>query len=485
MKEAFARFFTKRYTIDPDGTIRTSNRHRAYEDGVLKEFKQAQEDAGNPDVEFTIDDVKEYINSNKPAEQGNQSGTFSLRKFIREYLLKKANKYLPEHMEWRIGPGWKSIERVKKGIPIPSDISELQNTIRAYALELGLGKVAKMDDIRCLLTDMAMRDNEEQVAKISETIKYDATLVQVADEALDNLHDLWKVKQDTETFRTMMRHWVWQVKRKLLDLPTEWSIWLNFYGGTAIGKTTFLNDFAKPFGDFALTTSISKLLDEERQMLKLTSSYIINLDELSVNNRETLYADKENQLNRDQQATLKSLLTQTRMQTRIMGGQRQTTRRLTFSCISSANEHLFDIIYDEKTMRRYYEFECTVDRIKDFSMMDKIKEHILDIWKSVDETLEHGYWNPCCSVWDKTRAEQDAYYPTNTTTSMWINDNNIVCCTKEQSETDTLYEGYRDFCKDHGHMPKSYSKWIIDIRHLVPGSNASSHTFIKVAMENE
>lgn len=484
MNEAFARFFQKKFTINANGQVCKSNGHKLTADEVFTQFRDLQEEAGN-EVTITADDVREYITANTPKEIKSDEEDFSLKKFITDYLMRRANPANPSEREWRIGPAWKSIERVRKGIPVPSDMSELQNAIRAYAIDCNLGRAAKMDDIRCLLADMAMRNNEKQISEIASRIKYDASCIAAADEALNSLHDTWMIQQDQETFRTIMRHWCWQVKRKLMDLPTEWSLWVNLYGGTAIGKTTFLNDFAEPFGDFALTTSISKLLDEERQMLKLTSSYIINLDELSINNRETQYADKENQLNRDQQATLKSLLTQTRMQTRIMGGQRQTTRRLTFSCISSANEHLPDIIYDEKTMRRYYEFECKRERIVDFSPMDEIKKHISDIWKSVDETLEHGYWNPNCPVWEKTRAEQDAYYPTNTTTGMWIKEEGVVSCSKDESETDSLYEEYRNFCKDHGHMPKSYSKWITDIRHLVPGVNVSTHTFIRIQPEAE
>ncbi len=477
--EEFVRFFQAKFHINSNGDVLKANGHKTTAEDVFHEYRNMREKAF-ASVDLTLDDVSKYIADNKPAAVASDADEFNLRQFIMAYLETYANPSKQDTRKWRIGPAWKSIERVGAGVPVPSDISQLQVAIRAYALDKGINKGAKLEDIKVILSDMAMNANENRVAKVVKMIKFNPECISVADEAIDKLHEFWMVKQSKEIFRTLIRHWMWQVKHKLLDLPTVWSIWINLFGGAAIGKTGFCEALSEPFGDFALSTSISKLLDEERQMQKLTGAYIINLDELSINNREGMYSERENTLGRDQQATLKALLTQTKMTTRVMGGQSQTTRRLTFSCISSANEHLYDIIYDEKTMRRYYEFDCMVEKVTDFSVMDEIKTHILDIWRSVDESLDDGYWNPKCSVWDETRAEQDKYYPTNTTTGLWINDMHVVACTKADSETESLYDEYKSYCKERGHMPKSQTRWITDIRHLVTGANESAHTFIRI-----
>lgn len=478
----FVRFFTKNYNINQKGEIVKSNGHRASIHDVFKAFRDAQENAGN-DVTIKEEYIAQYVADNTPAAPEKQ--VFDLRQFITAYLNKFANDSQPDRQLWKIGPAWRTIERIGTGVPVPSDITELQNTIRACAIDNGVGKHAKMDDIKCILTDMAINASVKRVSSILEKIKYNPESVAIADKAFDDLHDVWQIKQSKEVFKTITRHWMWQVKCKLIGKEPKWPIWPNFFGGTAIGKTTLLNEVASPFGDFALTTSISKLLDEERQMVKLTNSYIINLDELSVNNRESLYADTEGQLGRDQQATLKSLLTQVKMQTRLMGGQRQTTRRITFSAISSANEHLYDIIYDEKTMRRYFEFECLVDKITDFTKMEEIKTHIIDMWQSVDESLDEGYWHPGCYVWAEVAKEQSKYYPTNTTTGMWVRDVHVVAGTADDHEkVIDLYEEYRDFCKERGHLCKGYGKWLVDIKHLVEGAAQGDHVFIKIMPED-
>lgn len=481
--DSFDRFFNMYYAINLKGEVVKPNGHRVSADDVFRFYRDIQEKGGN-EVTISVEDVAKYIAERKPKIEEPEKGSFNLRDFITKYIDNFASPEKPDTQEWKIGPAWRTIERITSGIPTPSDISELQNTIRARAIDMKLGKYAKMDDIKCILTDMAMRANGKRVALIVDTIKFDPDSVEPARAILKELHQFWKIKQSFNVFYTLMMHWMWQVKRKLLGRDTVWALWVNFYGGTAIGKTSFLNSLSEPFGDFALSTSISKLLDEERQMMKLTASYIINLDELSVNNRESLYSDKEGQLDRDKQATLKSLLTQTKTQTRIMGGQRQTTRRLTFSCCSSANEHLYDIIYDEKTMRRYFEFDCCVDKVEDFSKMDEIKKHILELWSSVDESLEDGYWNPQCDTWDEIAEEQSKYYPTNTTTGMWVADTHVVHGTPEDHEAmQDLYDEYKDYCKERGHMNKSYKKWSVDIEHIVSGSKQGQHIYIKIQPE--
>ena len=483
--ENFIRFFSSKFTINPDGLAVTPNHQRKTASDVYLMYKKLKEDSFS-DVDVTLEQVEQYLKDNAPKEEAKKKDVFDLRGFIENYLKAYASEERPEYRKWRIGPAWRTIERITNGIPTPSDISELQNAIRATAIDMGLSKPAKMDDIKCILTDMAVNANGKRVVAIVEKLKYNPDSVGIARETLKKLHSFWQIRQSFEVFFTLNMHWMWQVKRKLLGLETIWALWINYFGGTAIGKTSFLNELSKPFDDFALSTSISKLLDEERQMMKLTASYIINLDELSVNNRESLYADKEGQLGRDQQATLKSLLTQTKMQTRVMGGQRQTTRRLTFSCCSSANEHLYDIIYDEKTMRRYFEFDCGVDKVDDFSVMDEIKSHILDLWKAVDETREDGYWNPQCAAWNEVAKEQSKYYPTNTTTGMWINDSNVVAGTASDHEfMQDLYDEYKSYCKERGHMNKSYGKWSTDIEHLVEGAKQGNHLFIKILPKTE
>ena len=477
--EAFASFFaTRGFHILPTGEVADKGNHRLRPVEVLGKYSEGLHDLGLP-CTVTLTEVEEFVRANTPQEE--KKPVFNLSQFIGEYLTQYATPGAKEQ-KWKISPDWKSIERLQGGIPVGSDITELIRAIRANAINKGLGKLAKADDIKCLVGDLAMRNSAAAVEHTAKKLLHDPRCARITDECLDKLHDIWQIKQSKEIHRTIIKHWMWVTKRKLLGYNASWPIWPNYMGGTAIGKSQYMLALTSPFSDFAITTSISKLLDDERQLNKLTSAYILNLDELAINERNTPYADREATLNKDQQATLKALLTQDKITSRVWGGQAQTTRRLTFSCISSANEHLYDIIYDEKTMRRYFEFECLVPKILDFSGLEEIKRHVEEMWRGVDERLENGYWNPECPVWDEVAEMQSKYYPTTTTTERWIKDFNIEACSKEDgANIQELYDEFKQYCKERGHAVKSQTKWLVDIKHLVPGSvGEDTHTYIRV-----
>jgi len=466
MKEAFARFFQKRFTVNSAGAIKKPNGHTVTVEEVFKQFRDAQEDVGN-EVTITVEDAKAYVKEHTPVAEVEEE--WDLEKFILNYIFRTTNTKDPAHPpEWRIDSGFRTIETIHNGIPIPSDMPQLAAAIRTYALKAGLGKSAKADDIKTVLNDLARRYGATLIANIASSISYDPSKVEEADAFLLGLRDLWQIKQSQEIVNTVMRHFLWQVKRKLLGMSVTWPIWPNFYGGSSLGKSSMINSIGAVLKDFAIMTTISELLDEERQVQKLCSTYFINIDELSIETRNPYTEDGS--LTKGQNTALKKLLTQEKSRTRNMGGQTQSTRRYTFSVISSANEHLYDIIYDEKTMRRYYEFECKRDKIEDYTVLDELKKHIVALWKSVDEHNDTGYLYPGCGVWDEIQAEQNKYYPTNTNTRYWITDTRVVSCGIDERESlRDLYDNYRDYCKEHGNIPKQYRHWAKDIRHLVEG----------------
>lgn len=477
--EDFINFFTAKFVINSKGQITKPNGHKITAAEVFNAFRDMRQKAFAK-VDITEEDIKKYVADNTPEELESDEDDFDLEKFICNYLRRTTKPEDPNMLpEWRIDAGFRTVETLKNGIPVPSDITQLQAAIRTYAIRNGFGKVAKSDDIKTVLSDMARRAGAGLIASLASNLKYDPSYIKEADEFLQGLHDLWKIKQSMPILTTVMRQFIWQVKRKLRGKSVTWPIWPNYYGGTSLGKTSMINAIGAPLKDFAIMTTISELLDEERQIQKLCSTYYINIDELSIETR-TPYTE-DGSLTKSQNTALKKLLTQEKGRTRNMGGQSQSTRRYTFSVISSANEHLYDIIYDEKTMRRYYEFECTQEGIDDYSKLDELKKHILALWRSVDEENEEGYLYPGCEVWEEIWEEQKKYYPTNTNTRYWIKDERIVACEPSERESlRDLYEEYRTYCKEHGNIPKQYIKWAKDVRHLVEGCSLKESDDINV-----
>lgn len=480
---SFIKFFNRKFSINTKGQVVKPNGHKVSIDEVFKTYRDAMEEAGM-DVSITADDIKQYVEENSPEPDEEDSGEFDLENYILGYIKRTSMTHTGlteagEPPEWRIDPGFRQIETIKNGVPVPSDINQLQAAIRTTAIKSGLGKIAKSDDIKTILADLSRRYGAQLIAGISNSLRYNPECVAEGDLFLVGLKDMWQIRQRQEIVNAVMRHFIWQVKRKLLGLPVVWPIWINYYGGSSLGKTTMINDIGKPLKDFAIMTTITELLDEERQVMKLCSTYFINIDELTVETKNPYVEDGS--LTKSQNAALKKLLTQEKSRTRNMGGQSQSTRRYTFSVISSANEHLYDIIYDDKTMRRYYELVCQRDKIDDYTKLDELKQHIMALWKSVDENKNDGYLNPACDVWAEIQAEQLTYYPTNTNTRYWLADNKLEVCDENVRESlMSLYDEYKMYCKEHGNNPKNFQHWTADIRHLVPGCSLNTNDPINV-----
>ena len=245
-----------------------------------------------------------------------------------------------------------------------------------------------------------------------------------------------------------MKHWAWQVKRKFNNKSVIYHIWLNFMGGTSLGKSTMIDKICAPMADFKSRTTIAKLFDDTKEIKRLTEKYILNFDELAVNNPD----GGESGLTADQLAMLKSIITGDKIDTRVYGTQNQSTKRITFSCISSANYHLYDIIFDEASMRRFFEFHCMADKPKSYDAINKWIDEPLGFWKGINENLEDGYWDVNSKLGKEIDAIQRGYYPTKSTLMYWLEYNTL---TKGNDKPTSIFPQYREWCKENGYKAKT------------------------------
>ena len=226
------------------------------------------------------------------------------------------------------------------------------------------------------------------------------------------------------------------------------------------------------FRDFAIVSSLAEVLDTERQVKKLSDCYYINLDELAVGQTvDAKFGNDEGTLSKAQKVAFKKLMSQKKARTRNMGGQSQSSQRYTFSFIGSSNTHLADVMYDPTTMRRYFELECQASNIQDFTKLENVKELIIDLWKSIDEYNDKGYLYPGSRSWDAVQEIRAKYYPTNTTTEAWLRESSLApCLAHARLQKMDLYHSYRNFCTEHGRQPKSDTRWLEDIAHIMPSA---------------
>lgn len=348
-----------------------------------------------------------------------------------------------------------------------ADLESIENYMKSMA-------IAKEYDIRdgeisTLLKAMVQKAGQDHLANLFKNIRHEEGHDKNAEECLRGMYNHFGISDDYDIFKTIMYHWIWQVKRKMLGLEIRWPIWPHFYGAAGIGKTKTLEkmiDSAIP--DFRTTTQLAKLFESTSEVKRMTEYYAWVIDELAVGKSAEETAD--GCLTNDQKSILKSMLTSTDIDARIYCTQNMMKRDLTFSCISSANVHFADVIFDEQTMRRYFEFTCTAKKPESEAEWTKrmyFTQYFMDLWLDVDENIEKGYLHLGeDEIGRKVDEIQCTYFPTNTTVARWLT---VYDIKPGQSPQADIHRMYVDWCKESGYSKfKNIDNFIKELKHRRP-----------------
>lgn len=321
------------------------------------------------------------------------------------------------------------------------------------------------DSIRRSFMVMKETQTLNSIDSICEHVMYNKSAEHTVNNVLEFCYDWWQIKEDKDIFFTLMKQWMWQVKRYLFNREVRYHIWLNFMGASGLGKTMWIAKFCKPFEDVYTQTSVDVLFDSSREIKKFTDNYILNFDELARKNNN-VYTDTASA---SDMALIKSLLTASIFETRVMGGQTQMKAKRTFSVISSSNNHLYDTFYDASTMRRYFEFNCAAEHISDFDPLNKCMTLMTDAWKGIDENNDAGYFDPNSAVGMKITEIQSTYYPTNTTVFAWLKceeadgKHDLTQLTRKEA-----YDLYRAWCEQERCHNKTFTNFVDAMTHYMP-----------------
>lgn len=450
-EKTFETFFEKRYQFSKKGVLQDSRSRSTNSLTVFTKYVAWLGEAERED-NVTKADVDKWIEKHTPKEPEEEE-QIPPKEFIEKWLKDHSN-------EWYISPAWKEIKYTGMGVATYKDLDNLRVAIMTDIYN-GAGRY-QADAIKSTLQNMAMKGYQTGLAFVVNKLKYEEKYVEVGERWLKAIYEYFKPTESFEIFTTLMKHWAWQVKRKMNDRPVKNHIWINFYGAAGLGKTTALNKISAPITDFTSTTSISKLFDDTREIKRLTENFILIFDEMAVNVESEASGGR---LTPDQKSTLKSIVTGDRIDARIYTTQDQAKRKITFSCISSANEHLYDVIYDETTMRRFFDFNCTGTRPKSFDEINKYLDNSIYFWKSIDEDSEDGYFDPDNEVGRQITQIQKMYYPTKTTTKMWADAVNLRI---GKTKIESAFRFYSNWCKETGNKGKALQYFARDVQHILP-----------------
>lgn len=458
-EQHFNNWFDKNYEINHNNKIKVLGKSRFLtENDIYTKYLELCNNACLP-TDFSSNDVKNILvkkyTVQSPATQ------ISCKDAIKKCLLRTK--------QFKISTSFSEIETTCDGVVyMPSDIDEMYNHIIAERIEDSTLQQYNVGDIKAALFDWQRDSKMNAVANIFKKIQYDPEYETFSTNYCRTVYDYFGIKESYDIFETLFKHWAWQVKRKMVGKPVVWHIWINFFGGTGIGKSYFINKLSDILEEYSTRTTISKIFDDTKEVKRLTEKYILNFDELAINRDDS---SNEGALTADEQSTLKSMLTGEKLDNRVYGTQNQARRRITFSCISSSNTHLYDVIFDETSMRRFFDFTCSSD-IKTEDDYAKFNQWLINsdkFWMGINENLDNGYWNPHNEIGKEILAIQSKYFPTKSTLTYW-NEYYEFCPTEDKIDGDVQarYSEYVSWCKMSGYKSKTLIGFINEIKKRFP-----------------
>jgi hypothetical protein len=266
-----------------------------------------------------------------------------------------------------------------------------------------------------------------------------------ADEYFTRLHKHMKIAEDLDIFLTLMKHFVWQIKRRILEISTHNDIMICLYGAQGVGKSFLCSAiFGEVLGRFYNPTiSFNNLLDE-RWTRALFTQFLMNIEEMDAGG---------NKFTDSNLATLKKYLTGKEATYRPMKTNEQKVIPIKASFISTSNFHIYKVISDESGMRRFFEFNMGLEKSErmDYEETTWFKDNSHRMFSSINENIEYGYWKVDSEVGEKITEIQKSYINNSAfkfLTSKFVLDESMKLedgCTLSE-----LYASYDSYCVENG-----------------------------------
>jgi len=213
----------------------------------------------------------------------------------------------------------------------------------------------------------------EKIASVADVITYDPGC---KDRGTSELHSWLTAVMVTDKEAMVpyivMRHFIWQVKRKLIGRPVVYHLMPLIYGPQGTGKSTAIKTLLRPLARYTLDGKTVPEMTDARNFNTLSQNFICFIDEMG----------KSEQADVD---SLKAIVTAEDINFRPLYTNANTTVAQNCTFIGASNKDTRNLIKDNTGMRRFYQIYCE-DGAKNQANWDKISAvDALTIWRSVNE----------------------------------------------------------------------------------------------------
>jgi hypothetical protein len=274
------------------------------------------------------------------------------------------------------------------GPGILKDAAGKRVAITAVAMDWELAKLAGFADKgfteaqrETAFRKVLLEDLEASVLAAVAAVAYNPSLVDEGARQLEQWVRGATGQTDAETLKvyaTVMKHYIWQIKRKALRLPVTYHVAPLLVGGQGTGKTTAVNRLNAPLMTFTIRGRPLDEITDPRNYLSLSENLIVFLDEMG--RAKTTCIDH-----------LKTIITAEGVDYRPMrtNAIEKVDQNCTF--IGASNKDIKAVIADTTGMRRFFQLTClaAAKSVENHRLVNTVDTNV--IWKSVDENCSTPY----------------------------------------------------------------------------------------------
>jgi len=169
-----------------------------------------------------------------------------------------------------------------------------------------------------------------------------------------------------EFIEACLKKFIWQVKRKMVNISVTHHLMLVIVGAQGKGKTEFVKKLIAPVAELSANTDFRMITDNRN--IDLWRNYVLFMDEMSSSSKSDM-------------DVVKNLITAETLTLRPMRSNDQIHVRQNATFIGCANKELSQMIKDETGIRRFVALNFS--NTPDWAACDQTDWKML--WRSVDE----------------------------------------------------------------------------------------------------
>ncbi len=311
---------------------------------------------------------------------------------------------------------YKTNSILENGEPVESSLFLAQMRLCAHSLGLM--------DVKRMLPDALMVWRKERAREFLSSLREEMSFEGGVDLVSEWVEATTGSRNELDV--AVVRHFIWQVKRKLFGLPVEHHMMVVLVGQSGGGKSVAVHKLIEPLTEVVSLRDMT-IFNDQFARRAFARNFIIFFDELG--------RCEDTDVN-----ALKNIITAPRVDWRGMGSETTHSASQNSSFIGCSNVPVRERIKDPTSTRRFWELRCQ-------SQLDWAKVNSIDylaLWRSVDESGP----SPLTSVLGEVRSTQESTLKHVDLIEYWLE----TCCepcpfTADSPATEDLYSNFAEWCR--------------------------------------